>query len=257
MSRTRRRSIWAVGLLMGALRVVAPSGASFSSAATNTSNGFSAASSFYRAAVLSSSPVAYWRLGESSGTTAATEVGVSSGTYAGGYTLGRPGALAWDSNTSVEFNGTSARVQVAHSSTVNLTTHVSIEAWVKPDTVNGTRYILHKATFYYLYILNNRTVFGIRSGGVYVWVESTGLVTTGSWQHVVGTYDGANFILYRNGSEAARFSFAGPIDPSTGALFIGAFDAASSFFDGVLDEIALYDRPLSAAEVQAHYARGV
>jgi hypothetical protein len=223
----------------------------------NPSNAFSAASSFYRAQVLSSSPVAYWRLGESSGTTAATELGTSNGTYAGGCTLGRPSALAWDTNTSVEFDGTSCRISVPHSSAINLATQVSIEAWVKPDTVTGNRYILHKGTFYYLYINNNTTFFGIRSAGVYVFIQSTGLVTTGSWQHLVGTYDGSKAVLYRNGVAAVQAAFSGPIDTTTAQLFTGAFDSTTSFWDGMLDEVALYARGLTASEVQAHYARGV
>ena len=259
--RRVRRTVVAVVALGAALSLwslgSAATSAAFSSNADNASNSLAAASSFYRAEVMSDGPVGYWRLGESSGTTAADETGTSNGTYIGAYTLGRPGALAHDANTAVELDGANARVGVAHVSALNLTSQVSIEAWVKPDSVSGTRYIVHKNTFYYLYVANNVTYFGIRSGGAYKYVQATGLITTGTWQHIVGTYDGAKMILYRNGVNSAEVAVTGSIDTTTVNLRIGAFDAAANVFDGSLDEVAVYNRALTAGEVQAHYGRAV
>ncbi|MCJ7692985.1 MAG: hypothetical protein MUO22_06170, partial [Sedimentisphaerales bacterium] len=50
-------------------------------------------------------PLGYWRLGESSGTTATDRAGSYNGTYSGGVTLGTTGALSGDSDTAASFDG--------------------------------------------------------------------------------------------------------------------------------------------------------
>ncbi len=93
-------------------------------------------SSAYSGAVLEKNPVAYWRLGETAGQTAADETGNGhDGTYFGNPTLGQPGAVLGDSNTAVQFTG-SNYVEIPDSvnfsqptSTVGLT----VEAWMRPD----------------------------------------------------------------------------------------------------------------------------
>jgi hypothetical protein len=86
------------------------------------------AASAYSAAVLADSPLAYYRLGEASGTTMTDSSGNSrNGTYAGSPTLGAPGLVTGDSDTAVTFNGTSQQAQVAFGSWMN-TTALTLEA---------------------------------------------------------------------------------------------------------------------------------
>ncbi len=210
--------------------------------------------SSYRALVMAASPRAYWRVGESSGTTAVDEVGASNGTYAGGYTLGAGGALANDSNTAVDLNGASGRISAPSVPALDLTSQVSIEAWVNPDSLSGTRWIVNKGTVYYLYISNGTTYFGIHQGG-YMFLTTTA-VTTGAWQHLVGTYDGSALVLYRDGVVVAQAPVTGAISSTPTAVFIGAASAAGSFFDGRIDEVAVYGTALTPAQALAHYQRG-
>jgi hypothetical protein len=209
----------------------------------------------YRGLVLSDGPGGYWRLGESSGSTAVDETGASDGTYAGGYTLGASGALANDPNTAVELDGAGGRVGVPSVPAINFDTRVTIEAWVNPDSLAGTRWIVNKGTYYFLYIDKGTTYFGVNAGGPYLFVTTT-TVTTGSWQHLVGTYDGSKLVLYRNGVEVAQAPATGPISTTTVPLYIGAFDGTGSFFDGRIDEVAVYGTALTSTEVLSHYQRG-
>jgi hypothetical protein len=80
----------------------------------------------YQALVLSESPGAYWRLGESTGTTAVDETGTSDGTYAGGHTLAVPGALADDPNTAVDVDGSSGRISAPSVPALDLTSEVTM-----------------------------------------------------------------------------------------------------------------------------------
>ena len=89
----------------------------------------------YPTEVAANSPVAYWRLGETSGTVAADEIGSNDGDYLGGYTLGQTGALVGDSDVAANFNGSTGRVEVTPLP-MSVTDEWTIEAWVKPDTLS-------------------------------------------------------------------------------------------------------------------------
>lgn len=90
-------------------------------------------------------PVAYWRLGESSGTNAADSSGNGlNGTYTGGVTLGQPGALVDDANTAVAFNGSTGYVTVGAPAALKMTTQFSVEAWVYPTSISNSPIITNK-----------------------------------------------------------------------------------------------------------------
>src|SRR6266480_364602 len=96
-------------------------------------------SSQYAGAVAATSGIAsYWRLGESSGTSACDAVGSNNGTYQGGYTLGRTGAFNGDPDTAVAFNGSNGLMSVPHASSLDVGDNFSLEAWVKRGAVSTT-----------------------------------------------------------------------------------------------------------------------
>ena len=66
------------------------------------------------------------------------------------------------------------------------------------------------------------------------------------------TYDGANWRLYVDGVQVATKAYTKPIPTSTGAVTsIGGNAIWSEYFSGRIDEVRVYDRALSAAEVVA------
>jgi hypothetical protein len=73
--------------------------------------------------------------------------------------------------------------------------------------------------------------------------------------HIVGTYDGANLVLYENGTQVSRNASAVSLLAQTGCSFaVGAFNCGTSgFFAGAIDEVAVYPTALSAAQVLAHF----
>jgi Concanavalin A-like lectin/glucanases superfamily len=92
----------------------------------------------YRAAVMAKNPIAYWRLGESSGPNALDETqNGHDGIYIGNPTFGQPGAIQGDSNTAVQFNG-SNYVEIPDSVDLSQPTStfgLTVEAWMRPDTL--------------------------------------------------------------------------------------------------------------------------
>jgi hypothetical protein len=233
----------------------APTWAAFAGTTANGSNSMTAAASFYRAFIVADGPVSYWRLGEASGTTAVDVMGTRNGAYAGTYTLGASGALIADPDTAVDLDGVSGRVTVPHVAAYNITAAITIEAWMRPDAITLTRWIMNKGTYYYMYILNSTIVFGVHTPAGYLFLQSTN-ITVGAWQHFVGTYNGTTLVLYRNGVNITQAAATGAIDQTAVALEIGSNNGASNFFDGKLDEVALYNKALTAAQALAHYQRG-
>ena len=63
--------------------------------------------------------MSYWRLDETSGSSASDSTGGRTGTYTGGYTLGQTGALTAVTNKAVGFNGSSGYVAVPYAAALN------------------------------------------------------------------------------------------------------------------------------------------
>ncbi len=73
----------------------------------------------------------------------------------------------------------------------------------------------------------------------------------GQWQHIAATYDGATARVYVNGTQVASQAFTANVGDS-GNWRIGAYGPTpTGFFEGLIDEVRIYDRPLTAAQVQS------
>lgn len=84
-------------------------------------------------------------------------------------------------------------------------------------------------------------------------------LTTGVWYHICGVYDGVYNRLYLNGSEVSSASYSGTVSTTARNLTVGCSDIASGntrFFDGMIDEVSLFNRALTANEVAELYSSG-
>ncbi|MDY6876422.1 MAG: LamG-like jellyroll fold domain-containing protein [Chloroflexota bacterium] len=100
------------------------------------------------------------------------------------------------------------------------------------------------------------------TGGQAHWVNGTTDLTDGSWHHVVAVREASTnrIRIYVDGIEEASTAatYTDGFDSSTAALNIGWLNLSGQFhFDGILDEVALYDNPLSADDIQQHYNKGL
>lgn len=215
----------------------------------------------YAQAVQLDQPTDYWRLGETSGLTAASETSADAGTYLKGVLLGEPGAIAGDPNAAVRFDGVNDTVSVPSAARLNPTDALSIEAWVKPDGLPASTATIARKDGQYLVRLTSTGAVLLR-----LWKGSNqkdlttpaGLVTASAWNHVVATFDGATMSVYVNGGLHAATALAGPISATTNPLTLASSLTTNDFLKGWLDEVAIYDQALSAARVRAHWeASGV
>ena len=226
----------------------------------------------YPSVVLADSPIAYWRLGETTGTNAHDYVGGFTGTYRN-VALGRPGYASADPDKAAQF-GPAINSHVADINGVDFATNgglpsFTIEAWVKGGAQTSDAGIVTKGTgaggeqFNLDTGAGNRAFrFFVRNAGGGAHLCSSPIIPDGQWHHVVGTLDGASgtLTLYVDGVSYATASIgltagilATPQPMSIGSRQggTGPFDTQ---FDGTIDEVAIYAHALDATKVAEHYA---
>jgi hypothetical protein len=161
--------------------------------------------------------------------------------------------------SALSFNGTNAIVNVPDSSSLDLTSGMTLEAWVNPSALgNAWRTVLMKeqsGNLVYDLYANGSGATKVPVGEVYVGGERTvaapSALTVNTWTHLAVTYDGSVLALYRNGTQVATLLQSGPILTSTGALRIGGNTIWPEWFAGLIDEVRVYNRALTQTQIQA------
>jgi hypothetical protein len=218
----------------------------------------------YAAAVLPTAPVGFWRLNESSGTTAAN-IGSGSalnGTYTS-TTLGTAGPRSpafggfEANNNAPTFNGSSSFVTV-NNNILNNRASFTIAGWIKPTTT---------ASRIGLFGQNDCVEFGFFTASqLECWTPGGGFVRVaythpvGTWHHVTAVGNGSNIRIFIDGALAGTGGTATANYGSSTANFNmggAVFDATGNFFNGQIDEVLVYHRALSDSEIQGLYEGGL
>ena len=241
-------------ILASALALGILAGPSAASAATCTG---STGTTYSNAITGTGGLVSYWRLAESSGTGACDSWGSNAGTYQGGYTLGRLGAIAGESNTAVAFNGSTGLVNVPHAASLDVGDTFTVEAWVKRNSFGAPDYqaVASQGANSWLLAFNASNRLVLRQAKVGDLVSSTRTVTDTGWHHVAVTKSGAAVKLYIDGADVTGGVTARTMANNTLPLSIGQ-SSGTSYWNGTLDEVALYRTALTASQLQAHYDAG-
>jgi len=234
----------------------------------------------YGATVLADSPIAYWRLGETSGSTAYDYVGNNNGTYFS-VTLDQPGYSVIDSNRAAVFGSVNSYVGNISGTSINFQgTNVSfsIECWVNgPAGQADESAIICKGSGnvgtsaneqFAVDIAFGNYRFMTRGNNDSIYSAQANVGPNGTWQHVVGVYDQSNpanpqMRIYVNGVLAGSGNGrpasliglrASTADVGIGAKRLGNSPNRDGFFTGTIDELAIYKTALSASVVETHYS---
>jgi Concanavalin A-like lectin/glucanases superfamily/Bacterial Ig-like domain len=187
---------------------------------------------------------AYWRFGETSSTTAADEKVASNGKYNNGVTLGQPGALAGDSNTAAQFNGSNQNITVASSDTSPLDTLVpdpiSLEVWVRRGTLGTQQRIFAKGGGWPLleFQTSNKIRFAISGRGDLA-ISTLAVLDTTNWHHVVATRSGTGVRIYLDGTDVTGTVTNQTSAANANSLATGSDRGGGVWFNGFLDEAAV------------------
>lgn len=234
----------------------------------------------------SATPAAYWAFEEGSGTAAQDISGYGNRGAISGADWRKEGI----GNYALGFDGENDCVKVKHSDSLNITADITVEAWVKlsgsPTVLGHDMCVVDKyrGSNNAGYSLQVDSYYGKDTLGFYLgnndkttrlWSRTS--LAVGMWYHVAGVYDGSQMKVYVNGKVENLMGYNGgiasyqdylfilgegqelpentPVTSSQSYLFIGgSYWSDEAFLQGVIDEVRIYDRALSAEEISSHAA---
>lgn len=166
------------------------------------------------------------------------------------YTTGKMGQ-------AFSFDGVNDYASVPDNATLK-PTRLSVEAWVfRSAAAVDYSTVLMKTTSN---SWNDGYGLGYQTGGTFTfWVQNystnraTGTLPLNAWTHVVGTYDGVNVRLYFNGAQVSSGTAPASLTHSSQPFQIGLGQGGSYYWNGRVDDVSIYNRALSAAEVLSRY----
>jgi hypothetical protein len=243
----------------GAYRLIAANASGRATSAVATLTIIVPPAGSYSAAVLAHQPLAYWRLGETSGDTAFDYAGGNHGTY-NNVLLGLDGALVGDPDKAAGFDGTSSFVSTPVS--LNGLPNVTVTGWIQRNGPQGDRTGLFGQ--------NDLIEFGyINNDTIQAWVDNfephvdltPNPIPDQQWGFIALTLNNGELSVQVNdGVDGTATLPSGNYGSSTFKFNIGGggiFDAAGNFFNGRIDEVALFNRALTASELDALYQSGL
>jgi glucose/arabinose dehydrogenase len=205
--------------------------------------------------------VAAYNFNEGSGTVATDASGNgNNGTITG---------AAWNTGgkygQALSFDGVNDWVTINDSAGLDLTSGMTLEAWVWPTSQSGWETVIFKemagdhAYVLYSYTDNatGRPTATIRRAAGSSTASGSAVIPVNAWTHLAATYDGAMLRFYVNGALTGSTAATGAIVTTTGALRIGGNNIWAEWFNGLIDDVRVYNRALSLAEIQADMNRAV
>jgi len=196
--------------------------------------------------------VGHWKFNEKSGITAN-----DSSRYRNTGTL--IGGPIW-SDKGIKFDGVDDYVDAGNAASLNITNAITVSTWVKPKMSAGLfQHIVSKFgdTNQNGYLLqyqasDQKIYFVLRNIAVYN--VGTNSAVSENWYHVVGVFDGTNLNIYLNGIKQAATTTGSIGNHSAIPLKIGMMGESNiNPFNGSINEVRIYNRALSAAEIKRNY----
>lgn len=171
---------------------------------------------------------------------------------------------------AVKLDGNGDFVDLGVDINAKLTGPLTVEAWfnfveLRPADVHilmGSREGAWETStgISYLYVNNYntqgfKTAFRLHHDGTPCIVDYNPFEPElGTWYHLVGTFDGSKLVYYEDGEQVAASACNNPSKESGRSLKIGWDDNFGAwFFNGLADEVRIYDRALSAVEVKQNF----
>jgi hypothetical protein len=197
--------------------------------------------------------VAVWHFDEGTGITAADDTGNGHD----GTLINSPSWVTGKIGGALQFDGTNY-VSIPDDTALDIS-EGTWEAWIKfdqkPSDAGHLMNPVAKQEQYWIHASSDDSIQAKISVGSTRYIATTGAdyILTGVWYHVACTYDQATLKLYIDGELVAENTApSGPIDASDPILAVGTWSTPTDYFKGVIDEVRIWDRALTADEVKTH-----
>lgn len=168
--------------------------------------------------------------------------------------------------SALDFDGGNDYVRVANSASLNVS-EITVEVWLYPHASGNQRIACNgdwnDIRGFTLYKTDSRWVFVVGNGtnAFAPGVAYRPTVTLNGWQHIVWTYNmtSEEVTSYKDGalygSESAPLGF-GAIAGDPDDLYLGSLAGGANWYNGVMDELRIYNRTLTSTEVAQNYNLG-
>jgi hypothetical protein len=204
--------------------------------------------------------LSHWKFDESAGTIAADSAGTNDGTLTGFNFTTNSGWVPGKIGNGLSFDGVNDSVSL-DSSQINLTNNFALSLWLKPQDASGDRAFVSVRSFYqtsglrFFVAGNSLALQGQTAAGWQSTTFANNSIQDGVWYHVAVVYDNSILSVYLNGTLQGSTNWGGDfvMDPANLSR-IGTEGAYN--FKGVIDDVMLFGRTLTAPQVLALYQSG-
>lgn len=164
---------------------------------------------------------------------------------------------------SLNFDG-SSYVDAGNGAILNIKPAITIEAWVKNEAGETKGDLVTKIEgggYFLTYLGTNGAEFGI-----YGTTNASRIahfnIQDQNWHQIVGTYKGTEaelriFIDAKEYIGTLTGTIPAAIGTNSQSLWIGRDDTGNGYFNGLIDDVRIYDKTMSAGEIQKHYTEGL
>jgi len=207
--------------------------------------------------------VGWWKLDETSGDTAKDSAGNNDGRLVGDPqwqpSAGKVGG-------ALELDGDGDYVEIPNESNFDITTEITVSAWIKANQFDKEwQAIIAKGDSTWRIQRNQNkdslefacSGLKIPSGSPYGSLYGEKSVNDGQWHHIVGVYDGSKMYLYVDGTVDTSQPASGRINTNDEPVYIGEnSERTARFWEGLIDDVRIYNYALSEGEIKTIYNEG-
>jgi chitodextrinase len=195
--------------------------------------------------------IAAYSFNEGSGTT----VGDGSGHGNTGTITNATWTAAGKYGNALAFDGATSRVTINDSPSLHLTNGMTLEAWINPSALlSGWDDIIYRGNDdYYLILFNGAPVAGVTTANLSSSSNTFGpsVLPLNTWTHIAQTFDGTTVRLFVNGAQVASTPLSGSIQDMNNPLEIGSDHIFGQYFQGLIDDVRVYNIALTQSQIQA------
>ena len=203
-----------------------------------------------KAQIVQEGLISYWTFDEADidGDTVKDAWGENHGTI-----VGDPEVVKGKVGEALKFDGEDDYVKVPHSEELDFQTdEATVEAWIYPNAIEADKHTLYRkadATDKFIIRLNGSNL------ELYLQTDAgsnniaAGNIEANKWQHVSGRYDGSSLEVFIDGISVGSVDHSGNLVSDVADAYIGS-RPSDRRYNGIIDEIRLYNRALSEAEIR-------
>jgi len=214
--------------------------------------------------LLGADAVGIWNMDENPATQGTTIKDMSGWGNDGTLNTGETGvnkSVAGVVGNAISFDGVNDYVDCGIGASLNIAEAITIEAWVKPNAITGVHRMVNKKSAYEFLLLNTDEVQIELNDTTAIITTASPISNIGAWYHLVFTYDRSlssnRNKLFVNGVLFEQTDlFTSSINTNSNIVSIG-YEPTRQYFNGHIDEVRIYNRALTTAQIESHYYVGL